>query len=90
MSNTGQVSLSSEKIRKVQPARYRTSNILGRLQTAGATEKEKGTSMKTKNIIKKILIIAVVVAAILLVGSAGELDHDEYIEANLRLQAQER
>lgn len=33
-------------------------------------------------IFKKILIIVVSVAAILLLGSAGELDHHEYIEAN--------
>lgn len=33
-------------------------------------------------IFKKILIILVSIAAILLIGSAGELDHHEYIEVN--------
>lgn len=33
-------------------------------------------------IIKKILIAVILVASILLIGSAGELDHHEYIEAN--------
>lgn len=42
-------------------------------------KKQKGEKMK---IFKKILIILVSVAAILLIGSAGELDHHEYIEAN--------
>lgn len=40
---------------------------------------KKGVKMK---ILKKILIIVVSIAAILLIGSAGELDHHEYIEAN--------
>ena len=42
-------------------------------------KKQKGVKMK---IFKKILIILVSIAAILLIGSAGELDHHEYIEAN--------
>lgn len=34
------------------------------------------------NIGKKVLIILAISAAIILVGLAGQLDHDEYIEAN--------
>lgn len=33
-------------------------------------------------LVKKILIIVAVIGAILLIGTAGELDHDEYIEVN--------
>lgn len=42
----------------------------------------KNKKEQKMKIFKKILIIVVSVAAILLLGSAGELDHHEYIEAN--------
>lgn len=35
-----------------------------------------------KTIGKKLLIIFAIVAAIIVVGLAGQLDHDEYIEVN--------
>ena len=37
---------------------------------------------KLLNIGKKILTILVIGAAIIMVGLAGQLDHDEYIEVN--------
>lgn len=37
---------------------------------------------KLANIGKKVLIILGIVAGILVIGLAGQLDHDEYIEAN--------
>lgn len=33
-------------------------------------------------ILKKILVVVILVASILLIGWVGELDHHEYIEAN--------
>lgn len=33
-------------------------------------------------ILKKILVAVILVASILMIGWAGELDHHEYIEAN--------
>lgn len=35
-----------------------------------------------KNLGKKIMIIVAICAAIIVVGLAGQLDHDEYIEVN--------
>ena len=43
--------------------------------------------MKTKTRAKQILIILAIIAAILLIGLNGDLDHHEYIEANLRAEA---
>ena len=43
------------------------------------TLKQTGGKMK---ILKKILVVVILVASILLIGWAGELDHHEYIEAN--------
>lgn len=37
---------------------------------------------KLINLGKKVLTILAIGAAIILVGLAGQLDHDEYIEAN--------
>lgn len=37
---------------------------------------------KITNIGKKILVILTIGAAIIVVGLAGQLDHDEYIEVN--------
>ena len=37
---------------------------------------------KLANISKRVLTILAISAAIILVGWAGQLDHDEYIEAN--------
>ena len=39
-----------------------------------------------KNIGGKILIVMAIITAIVIVGMAGQLDHDEYIEANLTPQ----
>ena len=40
------------------------------------------------NIGKKLLVILGIIAAVLVVGLAGQLDHDEYIEANLTPKVQ--
>lgn len=44
--------------------------------------------MKLEKIGRGILIIASAIIAILMIGLAGQLDHDEYIEANLTPKAQ--
>lgn len=37
---------------------------------------------KTKILAKKALVVVVAIAAFIAVGLIGQLDHDEYIEAN--------
>lgn len=49
---------------------------------------KKGENMKLEKIGRGILIIASAIIAILMIGLAGQLDHDEYIEANLTPKAQ--
>lgn len=34
------------------------------------------------NLVKKILVILAIGAAVLVIGTAGQTDHDEYIEVN--------
>lgn len=41
-----------------------------------------------KNIGKKILIVLAIGLTIIAIGSVGQLDHDEYIEANLTPKTQ--
>lgn len=43
--------------------------------------------MKTNKVIKKLKIIAAIALAFLIVGIAGQNDSDEFIEANLRIEA---
>lgn len=37
---------------------------------------------KVKVISKRVLVALAIIAIFLLIGTAGELDHDEYIEVN--------